>query len=100
MARPLLVDPFSPTKSTTTSAPSPSVRSRTEVDLVLVAQHTDVGPDRRRELQRGGVPVDDDVPRWGERLEHLDPDVPEAAGADDDAGVPRREPASRPRGMS
>ena len=55
------------------------------LDLGAVGDHAVVGADRLGQFERVGVAVDHDQLGRRQRLEHLDPDVPQAACADDDA---------------
>ena len=82
---PSSIAPFSPTKSMIASAPRPSVISLTwstcfgPVDL-----YRRVGADLAGQRERLLGRVDDDDLGRGHRLEALDPDVAEPAGADHD----------------
>jgi hypothetical protein len=55
--------------------------------VVAVRHHPVVGADLHGERHRVGVAVDHDDRGAGDGLEHLDADVAEASGADDDADV-------------
>ena len=54
-----------------------------------------VGADRLGQLERLRIAVDDDQLGGGEGFEHLNPDVAQAARADDDAFVARSQPPRR-----
>ena len=90
-----------PTKSSTTSAPTPFVASRTaSATSACVAEHL-VCAELAREPAPALVRVDPDDRRRPERANELERDVADASDPDDrrgGAGSEPRKPAASPRG--